>query len=374
MKILVVTTLSGTANAFLVPHVKFLVDKGHSVDLAFNINHEPAKEFIGMRCSIFKVDISRSPINIMNISAFWQLKKIINEKKYDIVHTHTPIASMIARVACIGTDVKVIYTAHGFHFFRGSSIKSWLFFFPVEWWLSKYTNTIITINMTDYSMATRFMRSKNVEYIPGIGVDLDKFRLNDTNRELERQRLGLGNNDFVILSVGELNKNKNHSTIIKSLSLLNDDTIKYLICGEGPLDKGLRALIKKHGLQDRVFLLGYVNDISRIYWLSDAFVFPSKREGLGIASIEAMAAGLPLLTSNVHGINDYSMSGVTGYKYEPTDVKGFAEGIHLLKTNKSIRLNMSQNCVFSSKRFDIKEVMEKMDKIYSKVLNGKQKS
>ena len=236
MKILYVTTISDTVNSFLIPHIKMLVDLGNQVDVAFNINQEVRPEIIDMGCKIHILDFQRSPININNYVAYKKLKKIIRNEKYELVHTHTPVASAIVRLACKNVkDIKVFYTAHGFHFFKGAPLKNWLIYYTVEKWLSRYTDVIITINKEDYKRAKKSFKAKKVEYVPGVGLDITRFQSLSTDKYKKRNEIGIPENSFVILSVGELNKNKNHEIIIKAIYKLQNKNIQYIICGVGPL-------------------------------------------------------------------------------------------------------------------------------------------
>lgn len=316
----------------------------------------------------FHYPATRNPLDCKNnIIAYKYVLKLIRKYRYEFVHCHTPIGSVIGRLAAKKTCTKIIYTAHGFHFFKGAPIKNWLFYFPVEWLCSWMTDILITINQEDYQRAKKVLHAKRVEYIPGVGINVETFSSCQVNRIIKRQEIGLSKNDFVVISVGEINDNKNHSVIIKAIAELNDSDIKYIICGKGEKDKKIEKLIGKLHLGEQVFLTGYRNDIPELLQISDLFAFPSKREGLGLAAIEAMASGLPLITSNIHGINDYSINGVTGYKYAPNDYKGFCKGIKLIKNNPADRYSIAKNNRQFAKEYTKKNVCTTMKKIYRNI-------
>ena len=175
MKILYVTTISNTMG-FFTSHINMLLDKGHTVDMACNLVKPINSQLIERGCKIYQMDFSRTPLNRTNYKAYKDLKKLILEEKYDLVHTHTPVASAITRLVCKNIKgTKVFYTAHGFHFHKGAPIKNWLIYYPLEKWLAKYTDTLITINKEDYERAKSKFKAKRVEYIPGVGLDIDKF-------------------------------------------------------------------------------------------------------------------------------------------------------------------------------------------------------
>lgn len=365
MKILYVSTLSNTVNAFMIPHIKLLIEQGHHVDVACNIDRDISPSLTDRGCEVFDIEFQRSPISKHNYVAYKKLKRLIQEKKYEIVHTHTPVASMCVRLACKNMkNVRVMYTAHGFHFFKGAPLKNWLFYFPIEYWLSRYTDVLITINKEDYERANRVFKAKSVKYIPGVGLDTKEISQVIVDRLVKRRELDVDENSFIILSVGELNKNKNHETVIKAVAKLNNPNVFFIICGQGALEGYLRNLSKKLGVENQVKLLGYRKDIAGICKAADVFAFPSKREGLGMAALEAMASGLPIITSNIHGIVDYSINGVTGYSYSPMDVYGFAEGFSLLDNNLEERLRIGNANLEYVKRFNLSNVLENLSDIY----------
>ena len=366
MKILYVTTISNTVNAFLIPHIKMLIDGGHQVDVAFNIEQEIKPEIFEMGCKVYELPLQRSPLSRDNFKAYRMLKNIINSEEYDLVHTHTPVASAIVRLACRKLNsVKVFYTAHGFHFFKGAPIRNWLVYYPIEKCLARYTDTLITINKEDYERAKSKFKAKRVEYIPGVGIDLEKFNAVEIDRALKRSQLGLPEDAFVVLSVGELNKNKNHEVVIRAIAKIDNPGIHYLVCGQGNLDGYLRNLSKELGIENQVHLLGFKNDIPEICKCSDLFAFPSYREGLGMAALEAMACGLPLITSNVHGIVDYSIDGITGFARNPKDLDGIISSIKVLIGSKQQIQQMGEYNLSEVNKYALENVLKKMGKIYN---------
>jgi glycosyltransferase involved in cell wall biosynthesis len=369
MKILYATTVSSTMNAFFKAHIEMLVREGHSVDLACNDTGWPIDDFYKMLgCRYHHVDFSRSPISSDNMKAYGQLKKVIKNGGYDIVHCHTPNASVITRLVCRKfrkkNGLKVFYTAHGFHFYKGAPKLNWMVYYPVEKLCSRFTDKLITINKEDYELAKNKFRAKEVHYVPGVGIDLSRFENVQIDKAEKRKEIGVLEESFLLLSVGELNENKNHQIIIRALAKLNDPNVHYAIAGVGDKKEYLLSLANELGVSEQVHLLGYRKDIPALNHAADVFCFPSLREGLGLAAIEAMACGLPLLTSNVHGINDYSTDGATGYSFAPTDVDGFVCGIERLKNDSFLRRIMGEYNMACSGRYGIEEVKPIMKKIY----------
>jgi len=367
MHILYVTTVSSTMG-FFTQHVKMLLQQGHTVDFACNVTKPIDPEFIMRGCRVHDLSLSRSPFTKANCRGYKQLKKTIQEGQYDVIHTHTPIASALVRVACRrNKDIKVIYTAHGFHFYKGASWLNWLFYYPVEKWLSRYTDVLITINKEDYERAKRSFKAGRIEYVPGVGVDVEKYGSVVVDRKAKRKELGLAEDDFVLVSTGELNDNKNHKTVIQAVHRLNNPSVKYLICGQGPLKNELLSLVQELGLEHQVMLLGYRTDIIEINHIADVFVFPSFREGLSVALMEAMACGLPVVCSDIRGNRDLIEDGKGGFLVEPKDVAGFAQSIKSLSENSALSKRMGQHDVVRVRDFDTSIVLRHMKDIYKNV-------
>ena len=371
MKILYITTVSGTVNAFLLPHIELLMELGYKVDIACNITRPINKVILDRGCRIFEMEFNRSPLNKRNLTAFKNLKELILKEKYDIVHTHTPVASTLARMVCKNlSNVKVFYTAHGFHFYKGAPFKNWLIYYPIERWLSKYTDVLITINNEDYSRAKKSFKSDKIEYISGIGLDTRKFSDVAIDKIEKRRELDIPDKSLVLLSVGELNKNKNHETIIRAIARLDNPCLYYVICGQGILKNYLQDLSKELGVENKVKVLGTRNDIAEICKASDVFVFPSFREGLSVALMEAMASGLPIVCSNIRGNTDLVEHEKGGYLVKPQDIEGFVDAIEKLVNNYDIRINMGKSNMDKVKMFSINNVRNEMLRIYKESIQN----
>lgn len=307
-KVLFTATVVKThINVFHLPYLKWFKEQGYEVHVAAK------NDFVNEPCIIpycdkfYDINFARFPFSIANIKAYKQLKKIITENNYDIIHCHTPVAGVLTRLAARNSkNTTVIYTAHGFHFFKGAPLLNWLIYYPVERFCARFTDKLITINKEDYERAQYFKLRKNgkVYYISGVGIDIEKIKNTNVNVQHKKKELGIPENVPVILSVGELNKNKNHIVVLNALSKLQDRRFIYLICGRGGLKEYLEEKIKELDLENKVKLLGYRNDIKEILKIVNLFIFPSKREGLPVSLIEAMAAGLPSLASDVRGNRD----------------------------------------------------------------------
>lgn len=305
MKILYVTTIGNTMS-FFKEFIKELLDEGHTVDIATNYStSSPPECYAEWGCRIFSLTCSRSVLNKGNIRAIKQIEELVQKEKYDIVHCHTPIAATCTRIACgklrKTQGVKVFYTAHGFHFYKGAPLKNWLIYYPIEKVCSYFTDKLITINKEDYKLAKKKMKAKEVCYVPGVGIDISKFMNITVDRDVKRREIGVPEDAVLFASVGELIERKNHQIIIQALNKIENENIHYIIAGDGPLLPLLKKYVKQNKLEKIVHFLGYRNDIAELYKASDVCCLPSVHEGLPVALMEAMACGLPVLCSRIRG-------------------------------------------------------------------------
>ena len=355
-KAMIIATIYNFVSHFEKNNIKILQELGYEVVVASNF-----EEYKGEleELNVEKIDIpfTRSPISLKNIKAFSKLNKYLKNNKLDLIHCHTPVGGVAGRVIGKWNKVpRIIYTAHGFHFFDGAPKINWIVYYPIEKILSKFTDTLITINKEDYERAKTFY-AKKVEYIPGVGIDIEKIQNIKVNREQKRKELGLSMDDIVLLSVGELSSRKNHITPIRALVKLNNKNIKYLIAGKGPLESYLKEEIKKLGLENQVKLLGYRKDIYELNKISDIFIFPSKQEGLPVALMESLICGLPTICSDIRGNRDLIMNN-QGYLVK-NKIENYSEKIKfLLKESNYI----SEEDSYSS--FDIRNIGKQIKNIY----------
>lgn len=365
MKVLYVATVSNTINKFLIPHIKTLIDQGYKVDVACNINSDIHKALLGTNCRIYNVEFQRTPYNISNYKAYKKIRHLLKEEKYDVVHTHTPVASAIIRlITKKATNIKVIYTAHGFHFYSGASLKNWLTYYPVEVYLSRFTDLIITINKEDYYRAKNKLFANNVKYFPGVGIDVERIKGLKIDINKKREELAIKPQDSFILSIGELNANKNHEVVIKAVSIINDPNLKYVICGRGPLEKHLKELVKSLNVENQVLFLGYRNDVYELCRAADLFVFPSLREGLPVSIMEAMVSGLPVICSDIRGNADLVTDEHGGYLVKDNSTEEYVNKINELLHNKEKRVQFSEFNKVKVEEFSLDNVLSLLKEVY----------
>lgn len=380
-KVLIVASVVSFIEWFNKENVDFLRGElGCEVHIACNFDYmsdtdiERTQQYVRKLKSqgiiLHNIAFARSPFGSSNIRAYKELKAILNTGEFDLVHCHTPTASMMTRLAAKKARKHgsiVMYTCHGFHFHKSSPKKNWMIYYPVERFLSRYCDYIVTINKEDYCRAKTF-HCDNVRYIPSVGVDINRIRDLKIDKIAKKKEIGVPPDKILIISAGELIERKNHEVIIRALAKINNPNIYYAIAGKGPLKEYLTDLAKDLGISDRVLLLGFRTDIFELYHAADISAFPSKIEGLGLAGVEAMAAGVPLVSSNVHGILDYVIDGKTGCACKPNDVDGFAKAIDKLANDEALRNEMKDNCLKAVEPFEIQNALRTMWDIYDEVL------
>lgn len=336
MKKILITCTDLMMVQFLVPHVRNLSEHGFCVELACSDVGGRLMEVLEALpgVTVHSVRLKRSPVSLRNLLGWRDLKRLITPGKYQIIWTNEPVMGVFTRLAARGSGAKLLYLCHGFHFYRGCCPVNWIFY-PIERAMSRLTDVLVTINREDEALA-KSMHAGEVAYIHGIGINTERL---EKPTENIRRELGLAEDDFLVLSVGELNRNKNHQVILRAVASLHDPKIHYAICGKGPLREKLSKLSQKLGIEKQVHFLGYRKDMGAVYAEPDLLVHPSRREGLGLAPLEAVYCGLPLIASDTRGIRDY---GDREFLFPSEDVKDFARAMATLKADKEKRLRCAE--------------------------------
>lgn len=372
-KALMLASVASMIDQFNIPNIKILLSLGYIVDVVAdytnpgNISKERSEDLIKrlkeMGANPIDIPVPRSINPRVVIKAYKQVKKLISTEHYNLIHCHSPIGGAITRIAAKAerkNGCKVIYTAHGFHFYKGAPLKNWLIFYPIEKSLSKYTDILITINKEDYERATKKFKAKQTVYVPGIGVDIEKFNSSRSGNKI-RKEFGLNDTDLLFLSVGELNDNKNHEVVIKALSKMEEKPY-YIIVGKGDKKDYLQSLVNELGLQDNVIFAGFRQNVVDFYDAADVFIFPSFREGLSVALMEAMASGLPVVCGKIRGNTDL-IDAEGGFFFDPHSVNSVVESIkNELNADRTVQANFNKKKI---QQFSLDSVNKHMLSIYN---------
>lgn len=370
-KALMVATVFKFLN-FEKSDMTILKEKGYEIHTATNMGESDWLKDDGsldyLKLKKHQIDFGRIPFSKQSLTAYRQLKKLLREEKFDVVHCHTAVAAAIVRLAAGKSrkqGTKVIYTSHGFHFHKASGKAGWIIYYPIEYIMAFLSDMIITINKEDYQIIQRF-HVKQKRYIPGVGVDVSYIAKMQVNRQEVREYFGLPQDAFVIVSIGELSERKNHEVVIRAMAKSRLHNIYYIICGEGGQRNYLETLAKNLGINNRVILAGHQphEDVLRLCHASDIGALPSLIEGLGLAGVETLAAGKPLVASGIHGIKDYVIDGKTGIRCNPGDAGSFCTAIEELAENKELYEHCCAEAQKMAYRFDIGKVKQMMSKNY----------
>ena len=356
---------------FHVPYLRMLRDMGWETAVAAKNDYEDPADCVIPGCDrYYDIPFARLPWKKDNLRAYRQLKALIEREHYDIVHCHTPVGAMVARLAAAKArkqGTRVIYTAHGFHFYKGAPILNWLLYYPAEWLLAPLTDVLVTINREDYDFARKHIHAKKVVYIPGMGIDTGRFQRDPELRSRKRRELGLEDSDFAILTVAEMTKNKNQATTLRALALLKDQPefahFRYLIVGRGEQQSALEALVKELALEDHVSFLGYRSDAREIYQACDLFSFMSFREGLSVALMEALCSGMCAVASRIRGNTDLIEDGVTGV-FSENDPEALSAHFLALCRDPERRQRLGEAAARRMLELDAEKIHGQMKKIY----------
>lgn len=324
---------------------------------------------------VIQLDLDRSPYSPQNRVAYRQICDLIRTEHIDAIHCNTPVGGMLGRLAGAACGVqKVIYQAHGFHFYKGASLFNWCTYYPVEKWLAHKTDALITINHEDYDLACRKMklrRGGSVYYVPGVGVDVKQYAASPRARDAVRAELGLLPMDFVLVSAGRLEPIKNNGTLIAALQKTACKQVKLLLCGEGEQRDALEQAARDGGVSDRVVFAGNRSDMPSVYAASDALALASYQEGLPRTVMEAMACGLPCVVSAIRGNTDLIAAGENGFVCAPRDADAYAAAMDALARDGALCRTFGENNRKKICDFDVSVVKARMMQIYGAALLGR---
>lgn len=376
---------------FNMSNIKILLEMGYEIHVACNFMEGNTSNATRMRR--FKLELQKMhvvwhqwdcPRSVYAVGkclkAFVQLWKLT--ERYDFVwfHCHSPVGAVLARMVAYKRKIKVIYTAHGFHFYKGASLKNWLLYYPVEKLFSYWTDVLITVNIEDYQFAERHLSAKSIYHIPGIGIDISKFNKYEdaawiTEKRTRKkfcQKYRIPENALVLLSVGELSRRKNHQAVITALSRLQRQDIYYLLCGQGEQEGRLKKQARELGIWQRVRMVGFQADMEDFYHYTDIFVLPSLQEGLSVALMEAMAAGNVCVVSDIRG-NRELIDDRGGMKFPLGKPQILEAALERLASDENFRQECGRYNQQKIKAYSQDITVRRMKKIYAKMEENRRK-
>lgn len=322
-------------------------------------------------CPTRQIDIVSYPFHKTNLKALKQIKKIIKEENIEAVQCSTPIGGALGRIAAYQCGIKkIMYTAHGFLFFKGAPLINRTIYKMEEKILSHITDVLITINPEDYRAAQQLtLRNNKKPYmVHGAGVEIGVNVEVDACKK--RASIGIPENAVMIISAGDLNINKNNHVVINALGILKNPNLYYVLCGVGSEEDNLKNLAVRNGVKDNVIFLGYRTDMPELMKISDIFVMPSFREGVPRSLLEAMDMNKPCVGSRTRGIADLIEEEKGGYICGPKSPDEFASAIAKLANNQDLREAMGSFNHEKAKDYSYQIVRDEYLEIYGKELNG----
>lgn len=355
---------------FNLPYMNWFHDRGWEVHYA-----SMGEESVSCCDKHFIVPFTRSPYRIDNINAYFQLKKIIDNENYQCIHCHTPVGGAITRLAAHNahnSKTKVLYTAHGFHFYKGSPFKNWLLYYPIEKFLSKWTDCLLVLNKEDFLLAqNKKFSSKRLELINGVGIDLNRFSPCSLEERLTlRNQLGLSWNNYTLLYVAEFIPRKNHQFLLENFAALIKEipSARLLLAGSGELVEYCKNYSSKLRISDYVSFLGYCKNVNQLCNAADVLISTSIQEGLPVNILEGMASGLPTVCTAVRGQTDLIQHGSNGFLFSLGDSEEFLSLLKQLYYDPRLRQKVGAQARLSIQPYSLKCVMEQMALIYQEVL------
>ena len=332
-KVLLIATVQSHLCQFHIPKIRMLQKYGCEVHVAGLDNLSERGLTLDIADTRFNVPFARSPFRKTNITAYRSLINIIRDNHYDMICCHTPMGGIIGRFAAINTrrnGTYVLYTAHGFHFYKGAPIWNWLLYYPIEKYMAKLTDCLVTINEEDYTSALDGGFKTRIAHIHGMGVNTTKFKpVSQNEKNMMREKKGYHCDAFLILCVGELNKNKNQSTIIRAMQkvIKNNSRAKLLLAGIGAYKSSLLRLIDDIGLAEYIEFLGYRTDLEYYVNICDVVTSASIREGLGLTLLEGMVCEKPIVASQNRGHCELVRHQENGFLVDQFSSEGFADAL-----------------------------------------------
>ncbi|WP_339263782.1 glycosyltransferase family 4 protein [Solibacillus sp. FSL W7-1472] len=369
-KVLFVASVYRHLTAFHIPYIQYFQRIGYEVYAGAGKDMKMREKLEAMNVKCIDIDFSRSPLSKDNITAYKQLKKLFSEMTFELVHVHTPMAALLTRKAYqVAKHGKIVYTAHGFHFFKGAPKQNWLIYYTAEKIAAKWTNHLITINKEDYVNAQKILPTDKISYVHGVGVEFNNVRLSEEEKANLKQEIGLTEEQMMIAFVAELNLNKNHHFLLRNWSKLKERYPQAALCiiGTGELEQHLKEFVEIEKLND-IHFLGHRGDVPSLLQISDIVTLLSHREGLPKSIMEAMVEGLPCIVTNTRGLRDLIADGKNGYVVNHGDEEELVNAFGKLVESKELREMMGEQAQELVQPFLLENVLKEYVEIYEKLL------
>lgn len=378
-KLLMLASVASMIGQFNMSNIHLLQEMGYEVHVACNFkegNTCGAKQVRRLQKTLRSIgviqhqwDCPRNAGSVWKcVKAYRQLWILTGEYHFAWMHCHSPVGGVLARLVAHHRKIRVIYTAHGFHFYKGAPVKNWLLYYPVEKLLAYWTDVLITINQEDYGFAKRNLQAGKVYYIPGIGIDTEQsLKRSAADAKAFRKKYHIPKEAVLLLSVGELSRRKNHQAVLSVLPGLSRQDVYYMICGQGPCRRMLMQRAKALGIAERLRLPGFAENVWEAYLNADIFVFPSLQEGMPAALMEAMAAGMPCVVSDIRGNRELIDDAVQGIRFSPKHLPQLQKALEYMLADEMLRQACSRNSQKKIKAYDIAVVEQRMKRIYSEM-------
>lgn len=372
-KVLLFSPTGSIHSRFNLANIKSISELGYELHLLANFENGPGpegkNEAFAQWCKEQGYYVHSMPFvrgaSLKNLGLVKELKEFLRLNKFDIVHAHTETGGLMLRMTLSAKgSSKFIYTAHGMSFWKGCPLKNRIIYKTIEKWICRGMDANLGMNQEELDFL-REIKPQAANFVHGIGLSLDRFQKKERSRGEVRDEFGVTDNDKLIVSIGELNDNKNHATVIKALSFLENKNYKYVVCGVGPNKDKLNQMAADAGVSDKVILAGYRSDIPDILHAADLFVFPSFHEGMPVAALEAMACGLPLICSKIRGNVDIVKDGENGFLFEPEDHSSLAIAMERLIIEQSLSKKFGEKNKELVTDFSQNAVIEELKKIYT---------
>ncbi|MCH7320611.1 glycosyltransferase family 4 protein [Solibacillus sp. MA9] len=370
MKILFVASVYRHLTVFHIPYMQYFQSQGYEVWAAAGIGNEDKENLQKLNIKCVDIPFSRSPLSAQNMTAYQALKKLFHSERFDLVHVHTPIAALLSRAAFRNVKHgKIVYTAHGFHFYKGAPKQNWLIYYTAEKLAAKWTDHLITMNDEDYKNAQKLLPVEKISYVHGVGVEFTTEVLTSSEKAEMKAQLCLPNDAVVISCVAEMNSNKNHQFLLRNWQQLKQDNpnLELLLIGNGEMEHELQTYVAKEQLVG-IHFLGYRRDVPKLLQISDIVTLLSHREGLPKSIMEAMEASIPCVVTNTRGLRDLVQTNENGYVIEHGDDQSLIAAFAKLAQSAHLREQMGQRAKQLVEPFVLDMVLQEYITIYKKLL------